>query len=104
MPWPALQMDGMRAGYNARIDAEEARSAAASSRGSWRRLRLPRLGRRAFLFMSAIGDLDSVREALASEEEVAGGYVGEAQAVRRDRRAGPVQVGGRAGAEPAPGT
>ena len=60
-------MDGMRAGYNARIIAEEARSAAAGSGSSVGGLRLPRLGRRAFLFMSALGDLDSVEEALASE-------------------------------------
>ena len=69
---------------------------------AWGGLRLPRLGRRAFLFMIALGDLESVKEALASEE-VAGGFVGEAQAVRRDGRAGPVQVRGGAGAEPAPG-
>ena len=49
-----LQMDGMRAGYNARVAHEKGRRGAS----------LPHLSRRNFLFMSAVGDMDPLIEAL----------------------------------------
>lgn len=72
---PALQMDGMQAGYNVRVEherqlAEQQPAAQAGTAGS---ARLPRLGRRDFLFMSAVGDYDPLQEALGSRDHGAAG-------------------------------
>lgn len=68
-------MDGMRAGYNAR--AEHARQVAAQrgagGPGGAHPPRLPSLGRRDFLFLSAVGDFDPLQEALGSEDHGAAG-------------------------------
>ncbi|KAL4420666.1 hypothetical protein ABPG75_010322 [Micractinium tetrahymenae] len=73
------QMDGMQAGYNARAEHEGQRTATqgAASAGAGKPPPLPPLGRRDFLFMSAVGDFDPLQEALGSEDH------GAAAAARR---------------------
>lgn len=75
-------MDGMQAGYAARAEHERQ---LASQRGEGRARgdrppppRLPPLGRRDFLFLSAVGDYDPLREALGSRDHGAAGE-GEGQ-------------------------
>ncbi len=70
-------MDGMQAGYTARAEHERQ---LASQRGEGRARgdrppppRLPPLGRRDFLFLSAVGDYDPLREALGSRDHGAAG-------------------------------
>ncbi|KAL4451415.1 hypothetical protein ABPG77_009487 [Micractinium sp. CCAP 211/92] len=75
--WAAMrllhaQMDGMQDGYTARAEHERQ---LASQRGEGRARgdrppppRLPPLGRRDFLFLSAVGDYDPLREALGSRD------------------------------------
>ena len=80
---PPLQMDGMLAGYTARAEHERAAAAAQQAqRGSGTHgsgggpaapLRLPRLGLRDFLWMSAVGDLGDLREALCGSDAEAAG-------------------------------
>lgn len=70
------QMDGMRMGYAERAEHERGLPQQAPPGGSGaaaERLRLPPLGRRDFLWMSAVGDLGDLREALAAPGDAAAG-------------------------------
>jgi hypothetical protein len=55
------QMDGMQAGYSARREHELQQQAVRDSSSGG----LHPLGRRAFLFLSAVGDMDPLQQALA---------------------------------------
>lgn len=83
------QMDGMHGGYNVRVDQQQ--SAAAHSAGSTEQpipgtgqagpasapvQTLPRLTKRDFLWMSAVGDLGDLQEALCGSDAQAAGAAG----------------------------
>lgn len=74
-------MDGMQAGYAARSDHERALQDPAAAGAPSQRLRLPPLGRRDFLWMSAVGDLGDLKEAFAAPEDKAAGKAGWGRAL-----------------------